>query len=106
VAAKLEARWSPQQIAAWLQATYPDDRTMHVSHETIYQALYVQTRGALKRELAAHLRRQRRYRRPRAAARAERGPGQLVDIVSIAGRPPSPDTRAVPRHWPGDLLLG
>ena len=106
VARKLRADWSPQQIAAWLQATYPDDRTMHVSHETIYQALYVQTRGALKRELAAHLRRQRRYRRPRAAARAERGPGQLVDIVSIAERPPSADARAVPGHWEGDLLVG
>jgi IS30 family transposase len=103
---QLNADWSPQQIAAWLQATYPDDLTMQVSHETIYQALYVQTRGALKRELAAHLRRGRRYRRPRAAARAERGPGQLVDIVSIADRPPSVEARAVPGHWEGDLLVG
>ena len=103
---QLRADWSPQQIAAWLQATYPDDLTMQVSHETIYQALYVQTRGALKRELAAHLRRGRRYRRPRAAARAARGPGQLVDIVSIADRPPSVEARAVPGHWEGDLLVG
>ena len=103
---KLRADWSPQQIAAWLQATYPDDRTMQVSHETIYQSLYVQTRGALKRELAAHLRRGRRYRRPRATARADRGPGQLVDIVSIADRPPSVEARAVPGHWEGDLLVG
>ena len=79
---------------------------MHISHEAIYQALYVQTRGALKRELAAHLRRGRRYRRPRATARAERGPGQLVDIVSIADRPPSVEARAVPGHWEGDLLVG
>jgi IS30 family transposase len=79
---------------------------MHVSHETIYQALYVQTRGALKRALVQHLRRGQRYRRPRAAARAERGPGQLVDIVRIAERPPSADTRAVPGHWEGDLLIG
>jgi len=103
---KVKADWSPQQIAAWLRATYPDDLTMQVSHETIYQALYVQTRGALKRELAAHLRRGQRYRRPRAAARAARGPGQLVDIVSIAERPPSVDARAVPGHWEGDLLVG
>lgn len=103
---KLGADWSPQQIAAWLQQQYPDDLTMHVSHETIYQALYVQARGALKRELAAHLRRGRRYRRPRAAAQADRGPGQLVDIVSIADRPPSVEARAVPGHWEGDLLVG
>ena len=103
---RLRADWSPQQITAWLQHTYPDDLTMQVSHETIYQALYVQARGALKRQLVAHLRRGQRYRRPRAAARAERGPGQLVDIVSIAERPPSADTRAVPGHWEGDLLLG
>lgn len=98
--------WSPQQIAAWLQAQYPDDPAMHVSHETIYQALYVQARGALKRALVAHLRRGRAYRRPRAQARAARGPGQLVDIVSIAERPPSADDRAVPGHWEGDLLVG
>jgi len=103
---KLRADWAPQQIAQWLQATFPDDPTMHVSHETIYQALYVQARGALKRALIAHLRRGQRYRRPRAAARAARGPGQLVDIVRIAERPPSADSRAVPGHWEGDLLLG
>ena len=103
---KLRADWSPQQIAALLRQTYPDAPTMHVSHETIYQALYVQARGALKRALVAHLRQGQRYRRPRAAARATRGPGQLVDMVSIAERPPSADTRAVPGHWEGDLLLG
>jgi IS30 family transposase len=103
---KLGADWSPQQIAQWLQTTYPNDATMQVSHETIYQALYVQARGALKRALVAHLRRGRRYRRPRVAARALRGPGQLVDIVRLAERPPSADTRAVPGHWEGDLLVG
>lgn len=106
VAAKLAADWSPQQIAQWLRRTYADDPTMHVSHETIYRALYVQARGALKRALVAHLRRGQHYRRPRAQARATRGPGQLVDIVSIAERPPSADTRAVPGHWEGDLLVG
>jgi IS30 family transposase len=106
VARQLRADWSPQQIAAWLRQRYPEDPTMHVSHETIYQALYVQARGALKRALVAHLRQGQRARRPRAAARATRGPGQLVDIVSIAERPPSAETRAVPGHWEGDLLIG
>ena len=103
---KLRLDWAPQQIAQWLKATYPDDPTLHVSHETIYQSLYVQARGALKRALVAHLRRGQRYRRPRASARATRGPGQLVDIVRIAERPPNADTRAVPGHWEGDLLIG
>jgi IS30 family transposase len=106
VAACLRADWSPQQIAQWLVTTFPDEPTMHVSHETIYRTLYVQARGALKRELVAHLRRGQRYRRPRTAARAVRGPGQLIGTVSIAERPPSADTRAVPGHWEGDLLIG
>lgn len=106
VETKLEADWSPQQIAAWLMTTYPDDPTLHVSHETIYQALYVQARGALKRALVAHLRQGRPYRRPRPAARAERGPGRIRHAVSIAERPASADTRAVPGHWEGDLLVG
>jgi len=106
VRTKLEADWSPQQIAEWLRTTYGRDSTMTISHETIYQALYVQARGALKRTLVAHLRRARRYRRPRARASATRGPGQIVDIVRLADRPPSADTRAVPGHWEGDLLIG
>jgi IS30 family transposase len=106
VAAQLRADWAPHQIAAWLLSTYPDDPTMHVSHETIYRTLYVQARGALKQELTAHLRRRRRIRRSRAAT--SRGPaqGQLVDIVSISERPPVADDRAVPGHWEGDLLAG
>jgi IS30 family transposase len=106
VTAWLERHWSPEQIARQLRRRYPDDPEMHVSHETIYRALYVQARGALKRELVAHLRRGQRYRRPRAQARSTRGPGQLVDIVTLAERPPSADTRAIPGHWEGDLLLG
>lgn len=106
VEAKLRADWSPMQIAQWLRRTFPDDPTMHLSHEAIYQALYVQARGALERALVAHLRRGRHARRPRAAARATRGPGQLIDAVSIAARPPEADTRAVPGHWEGDLLMG
>jgi IS30 family transposase len=106
VRTKLEADWSPQQIAEWLRTTYGPDSPMTISHETIYQALYVQARGALKRTLVAHLRRAARYRRPRARASATRGPGQIVDIVRLADRPPSADTRAVPGHWEGDLLIG
>lgn len=103
---KLRADWSPQQITTWLRATFPEEPTMHVSHETIYRTLYVQARGALKRELVAHLRRGRAYRRPQAAAHAARGPGRLVGTVSIAERPPTADSRAVPGHWEGDLLVG
>jgi IS30 family transposase len=103
---KLCADWSPEQIATWLTRTYPNAPTMQVSHETIYQALYVQARGALKRALVAHLRQRRAYRRPRAQARATRGPGRLVGTLSIAERPPSADSRAVPGHWEGDLLVG
>jgi IS30 family transposase len=106
VTTKLRADWSPQQIAAWLMTTYPDDPTMHVSHETIYRTLYVQSRGALKRELLAHLRRPRRMRRSRAATTRGHGQGQLPDIVSISERPPSVEDRAVPGHWEGDLLAG
>jgi IS30 family transposase len=106
VATKLRADWSPQQIAAWLVTTYPDDPAMHVSHETIYRTLYVQARGALKKELMAHLRRRRLMRRSRAATTRGHGQGQLVDIVSISERPPSAEDRAVPGHWEGDLLAG
>jgi IS30 family transposase len=106
VAAGLRRDWSPEQIARWLVTTFPDEPTLHVSHETIYRTLYVQARGALKRELVAHLRQGQRYRRPRAATHAERGPGQILGMVSIAERPPAADTRAVPGHWEGDLLVG
>lgn len=106
VATKLGADWSPQQIAAWLMTTYPDDATMHVSHETIYRTLYVQARGALKQELLGHLRRHRLMRRSRAATTRGHGQGQLIDIVSISERPASVEARAIPGHWEGDLLAG
>jgi IS30 family transposase len=101
---KLGLDWAPEQIAAWLVSTYPDDPAMHVSHETIYRALYVQARGAFKRSLIAHLRRSPGYRRPRPTRYATRG--QIVDAVSIAERPPAADSRAIPGHWEGDLLIG
>lgn len=106
VEAKLGADWSPQQIAAWLMSTYPDDPAWHVSHETIYRTLYVQARGALKHELTAHLRRRRSIRRSQQATTRGQGRGQLRDTISISERPPSADDRAVPGHWEGDLLLG
>jgi IS30 family transposase len=106
VAAKLEADWSPEQIAAWLKGRFPDDQTMQVSHETIYLTLFVQARGALKRELVAHLRRAGATRRPRTAHRGNRGQGQIVGAISIRERPPEAADRAIPGHWEGDLLAG
>jgi IS30 family transposase len=105
VASKLRADWSPQQIAQWLVTTYPDDDTMRVSHETIYRTLYVQARGALKKELVAHLRQRHAIRRTRATRTHQRR-GQIVDAVSIADRPAQVEDRALPGHWEGDLLAG
>ena len=104
VAAKLALEWSPQQIAGWLRQACPDDPTMHVSHETIYLSLFVQSRGVLKKALMAHLRQRRTYRRPKSAA-AHPG-GHIVDAVSIRERPATVEDRAVPGHWEGDLLVG
>jgi IS30 family transposase len=106
VAAKLQQDWSPQQIAGWLKIEFPDDETMRVSHETIYLTLFIQARGALKRELVAHLRHTRSLRRPRTASRTNRGQGQIVDAVSIRERPAEAADRAIPGHWEGDLLAG
>jgi IS30 family transposase len=105
VATKLRADWAPQQIAAWLMNAYPTEPTMHVSHETIYRTLYIQARGALKRDLMAHLRRRRVMRRSGPRSRAGQG-GHIVDAISISERPPSVEDRAVPGHWEGDLLAG
>jgi IS30 family transposase len=106
VAAKLREDWSPEQIAGWLKCRYPQDETMRVSHETIYLTLFVQARGALKRELLEHLRRARSIRRPHTATRGNRGQGQIVDAVSIRERPAEAEDRAIPGHWEGDLLAG
>jgi IS30 family transposase len=106
VAAKLARQWSPQQIAGWLRATFPSDPEMQVSHETIYRTLFVQSRGALKRELLQHLRRERRCRHARAARRDGHRQGRIVDAVSIRERPADVTDRAVPGHWEGDLLMG
>ena len=102
---KLELEWAPEQISAWLEQAYPDALAMRVSHETIYLSLFVQSRGALRHELCAHLRRRRRTRRPRGRP-APQGRGQLREMVMISERPAEVEDRAVPGHWEGDLLLG
>jgi IS30 family transposase len=105
VAAKLKQDWSPEQIAQWLKLKYPADGTMRVSHETIYRSLYVQARGALKRELLAHLRFQRLMRQAKEGRNEERR-GKMADAVSISERPAAVEDRALPGHWEGDLLAG
>ena len=106
VAGKLAEDWSPQQISRWLVRTFPDEPEMRVSHETIYLTLFVQARGALKRELAAHLRTRRMMRRSKAHTARGHGRGQIVDAIAISQRPAEVEDRAVPGHWEGDLLIG
>jgi IS30 family transposase len=106
VTEKLRMLWSPQQIAGWLKHTYPDAESLHVSHETIYRSLFIQARGALKRELLQHLRRTRGMRRSRHYTQKTESHGQIVGAVPISERPASVDDRAVPGHWEGDLLFG
>lgn len=97
--------WSPEQISHRLKIDFPDDESMRISHEAIYQALYIQGRGALKRELTACLRTGRALRVPRARSKG-RGKGFVTPEVMISQRPPEADDRAVPGHWEGDLILG
>jgi len=106
VAAKLQGQWSPEQIAGWLKQTYPSDESYQVSHETIYRSLYIQARGALKKELLEHLRRTRVMRRSRHHTQKTSDHGRIIDAVSISERPATAEDRAVPGHWEGDLLCG
>jgi len=106
VAEKLQLEWSPEQIAGWLKRRFPDDENYRVSHETIYRSLFIQARGALKKELLAHLRRPRVMRRSRHHTQKTDGHGRITDTVSIRERPASVEDRAVPGHWEGDLLFG
>ena len=103
---KLRLLWSPEQIAGWLKHTYPSDETWHVSHETIYRSLFIQTRGALKKELLQYLRRTRGMRRSRHYTQKTDNHGQILGTVSISERPASAEDRAVPGHWEGDLVFG
>jgi len=97
--------WSPEQIANRLRVDFPDDPSMRISHEAIYQALYIQGRGALKRELVSYLRTGRALRTPRARSQAKAW-AHVSDEVMIASRPAEADDRAVPGHWEGDLIIG
>ncbi|HEX4782331.1 MAG TPA: IS30 family transposase [Usitatibacter sp.] len=106
VASKLRQEWSPEQVAGWLKCSYPDDESNRVSHETIYRSLFIQARGALKRELLEHLRRTRGMRRSRHHTQKTAIHGQITDAVSISERPAAAEDRAVPGHWEGDLLFG
>ncbi|TNF99890.1 MAG: IS30 family transposase, partial [Gammaproteobacteria bacterium] len=103
---KLRLHWSPEQIAGWLKRAYPERENRQVSHETIYKSLFIQTRGALKKELQQHLRSQRAIRRSRHASQKGDGRGQIKDMVSIRERPAAVEDRAVPGHWEGDLIIG
>jgi transposase, IS30 family len=104
VQARLGERWSPEQISIMLRQQFPDEPEMRVSHETIYQSLYVQGRGALRRELAACLRTGRALRKPRRREGERRG--RIKDMVMISERPAEAGDRAVPGHWEGDLIIG
>jgi len=106
VASKLQLEWSPEQIAGWLKYTYPGNEHHQVSHETIYKSLFIQARGALKKELLQHLRRTRMMRRSRHHTQKTEDHGRITDTVSIRERPASVEDRAVPGHWEGDLLFG
>ena len=101
----LRANWSPQQIAARLICDYPDDLAMRVSHETIYKTLFIQARGALRKELTACLRTGRAQRRPHMRTE-QSGAGRLQNMILISDRPPEIEDRAVPGHWEGDLIIG
>lgn len=104
VVARLEQRNSPEQIAGRLRQDFPDDPEMWVSHETIYQALYVQPRGELARLVKTALRTGRAQRKPQG--RKPAGQGKLKDMINISERPPEAEDRAIPGHWEGDLIIG
>jgi IS30 family transposase len=104
VAKKLALKWSPEQISRWLAGAHPDDPEMHVSHETIYLSLFVQSRGELRRELHHSLRTGRVIRRSKQ--RQATGAGRIPGMVMISERPAEVEDRAVPGHWEGDLIVG
>ncbi|WP_427308918.1 IS30 family transposase [Cupriavidus sp. H39] len=106
VSDKLQMLWSPEQIAGWLKHAYAVNKDYKGSHETIYRSLYIQARGALKKELLEHLRRSRAMRRSRHHTQKTDDHGRICDTVSISERPATAEDRAIPGHWEGDLLCG
>jgi IS30 family transposase len=106
VQTRLKKLWSPEQITVSLRAEFPERPEMQVSHETIYQALYVQGRGELRRELTSCLRTGRALRRPRAIPGERRGKRNIPPEIMISQRPAEADDRAIPGHWEGDLIIG
>lgn len=105
---KLAFRWSPDQIAQTLKDRYPDDKSMNISHESIYTYIYVLPRGSLKKELLSYLRQQKKYRRRKGKKKAILGSGKglIPDMISIEERPRSVENRTIPGHWEGDMILG
>jgi len=103
---KLRRKWSPQQIAGWLKRKHPGDKWSQVSHETIYRSLFIQARGAFKKEFQLYLRSKRSIRRARTSTLKDDGLGGMPNAVSIRERPASVEDRAVPGHWEGDLIEG
>lgn len=106
VANKLSIKWSPEQISGYLKRTYPDDTAMHISHESIYKTLFIQTRGCLKKELLRNLRTQRVMRQSKKFNTKGNARGGIIDAVSIHDRPEEIENRAIPGHWEGDLICG
>lgn len=103
---KIGLKWSPEQISNWLKQMYPTDKSMWISHETIYKSLFIQSRGVLNKSLTEHLRSKRLMRRPKHA-KVDRSPrGQIIDGISIRERPAEIAERAIPGHWEGDLISG
>lgn len=106
VESKLRLQWSPEQISGWLKREHPDEENHQVSHETIYRSLFVQARGALKKELQQYLRSKRTIRRAKGSSLKRDGLGRMPNAVPISERPASVEDRAVPGHWEGDLIEG
>ena len=106
VAKKLSLEWSPEQITGWLKRTFPGSESLHVSHETIYRSLFIQTRGVLKKELMKHLRSRRVMRHGKQFTTKGKPRGRIIDAVSIHERPAAIEDRAIPGHWEGDLIAG
>jgi IS30 family transposase len=106
VESKLRLQWSPEQISGWLKREHPAKENHQVSHETIYRSLFVQARGALKKELQQYLRSKRTIRRAKGSSLKGDGLGRMPNAVPISERPASVEDRAVPGHWEGDLIEG